>query len=149
MLGNIFGAFGALGRLLPGYIQGERQAIQDNWQDLQNYNQTQAGQIQNAFDENVLDDRIDMMGFQRDNAANQANNLYMQTMLQQAMFPNMLQGSVNSAEWLPYIMPAQQMSQYGQLMYPWMNNLGMITGMWPGQQQQSANNPMNLPSSQR
>lgn len=48
---NLGGIFGALGRMLPGYMQGERQAIADNWQDLQNYNTVQAGQIQNAFQE--------------------------------------------------------------------------------------------------
>lgn len=149
MLGNIFGAFGALGRLLPGFMQGERQAIQDNWQDLQSYNQAQQGQIQNAFDENVLDDRIQIMGFNRDNAENQANNLFMQTMLQQAMFPNMLQGSVNASEWLPMVMPTQQMASFGQLTYPWWGGgLGAATGLWPNQQQGFVN-PAYLPSSQR
>lgn len=48
---NIGGIFGSMGRILPGYVQGERQAIADNWQDLNQYNQVQSGQIRNAFDE--------------------------------------------------------------------------------------------------
>ena len=56
---------GALGRLLPGYMQGERQAIQDNWNDLNQYNKVQAGQLQNMFDENVMQDRMNMV---KDNA---------------------------------------------------------------------------------
>lgn len=48
---NLGGIFGSIGRMLPGYMQGERQAIADNWRDLQNYNAVQAGQIQNAFQE--------------------------------------------------------------------------------------------------
>ena len=54
-----------VGRLLPGYMQGERQAIQDNWNDLNQYNKVQAGQLQNMFDENVMPDR---MNIAKDNA---------------------------------------------------------------------------------
>ena len=54
-----------VGRLLPGYMQGERQAIQDNWNDLNQYNKAQAGQLQNMFDENVMPDRIQIA---KDNA---------------------------------------------------------------------------------
>lgn len=48
---NLGGIFGAIGRMLPGYIQGREQAIQSNWNDLNQYNQTLAGQLQNAFNE--------------------------------------------------------------------------------------------------
>lgn len=51
---------GALSSLLPGYIQGRRQAIQDNWQDLQNYNNIQQGQLNNAFTEATWQPRLDM-----------------------------------------------------------------------------------------
>ena len=57
-LGGLFQSFG---RLLPGYMQGERQAIQDNWNDLNQYNKVQAGQLQNMFDENAMRDRLNMM----------------------------------------------------------------------------------------
>lgn len=52
---------GALSSLLPGYIQGRRQAIADNWQDLQNYNNIQAGQLSNAFTEAAWQPRFDML----------------------------------------------------------------------------------------
>ena len=58
---SFLGALGSLGRLLPGYMQGERQAIQDNWNDLNQYNKVQAGQLQNMFDENAMRDRLNMM----------------------------------------------------------------------------------------
>lgn len=48
---NLGGIFGAIGRMLPGYIQGREMAIQSNWNDLNQYNQTLAGQLQNAFNE--------------------------------------------------------------------------------------------------
>ena len=57
-LGGLFQSFG---RLLPGYMQGERQAVQDNWNDLNQYNKVQAGQLQNMFDENAMRDRLNMM----------------------------------------------------------------------------------------
>ena len=55
---NFLGALGAIGRLLPGYVQGERQAIQDNWSDLNNYNTTQAGQLENAYTEATFQPRV-------------------------------------------------------------------------------------------
>lgn len=58
---SFLGALGAVGKLLPGYMQGERQAIQDNWNDLNQYNKAQAGQLQNMFDENAMRDRLNMM----------------------------------------------------------------------------------------
>ena len=57
-LGGLFQSFG---RLLPGYMQGERQAVQDNWNDLNQYNKVQAGQLQNMFDENVMRPRMNMV----------------------------------------------------------------------------------------
>lgn len=61
-LGGLFQSFG---RLLPGYMQGERQAVQDNWMDLNQYNKVQAGQLQNMFDENAMPDRWQIL---KDNA---------------------------------------------------------------------------------
>lgn len=58
---SFLGALGAVGRLLPGYMQGERQAIQDNWNDLNQYNKAQAGQLQNMFDENAMRDRLQIL----------------------------------------------------------------------------------------
>lgn len=58
---SFLGALGAVGRLLPGYMQGERQAVQDNWNDLNQYNKVQAGQLQNMFDENVMRPRMQMV----------------------------------------------------------------------------------------
>lgn len=69
-LGGLFQSFG---RLLPGYMQGERQAVQDNWNDLNQYNKAQAGQLQNMFDENAMKHRLNILqdraieeGYQRE-----------------------------------------------------------------------------------
>ena len=47
---NFFGMLGQIGRMLPGYVDGRRMAIADNWQDQSNYNQNLHGQMRNAFD---------------------------------------------------------------------------------------------------
>lgn len=44
-----FGFLGNLSRALPGYIEGQRQAIQDNWQDLKNWNEVYSGQLGNMY----------------------------------------------------------------------------------------------------
>ena len=40
---------GGVLQLTPGYMEGRQQAIKDNWQDLSNYNQVRAGQMNNAL----------------------------------------------------------------------------------------------------
>lgn len=56
---------GSLGRALPGYVQGQQQAVKDNWQDLSNYNSVQAGQLQNALDESLFNPRLQMFDDQQ------------------------------------------------------------------------------------
>lgn len=97
-LGGLFQSFG---RLLPGYMQGERQAIQDNWNDLNQYNKVQAGQLQNMFDENAMRHRLNILqdraieeGYQREAMGDdllvknwQLPLMYLQTGSQTANWP--------------------------------------------------------------
>lgn len=62
-----FSFLGALGSLFPGYIQGQRMANQDNWQDLMNWNNVQAGQQSNLFTEATWQPRLNIAW---DNALN-------------------------------------------------------------------------------
>lgn len=55
---NFGSLFGAVGHALPGFIEGERAAVQDNWRDLNQYNQVQAGQLENAWTEATWDPRL-------------------------------------------------------------------------------------------
>lgn len=55
-----FSFLGGLAGLLPGYLQGQRMANQDNWQDLMNYNQAQSGQLSNMFTGATWQPRINM-----------------------------------------------------------------------------------------
>lgn len=129
---------GAISSLLPGYIQGRKQAIQDNWQDLQNYNNVQAGQLSNAFTSDTWQQRIDMMN---DAAINSGLNTWlngMNTAIHAAYFPGQLtQGQVWS-QWAPAL------TQQGQMLQYMANQLGMRNPMMlfrSRQQPQSATNP--------
>lgn len=53
--------FAAIGRALPGFVEGERMAIQDNWTDLNQYNKVQAGQLENAFTEQTFNPRTQIV----------------------------------------------------------------------------------------
>lgn len=56
--GNLFAA---IGRALPGFVEGERMAVQDNWNDLNQYNKVQAGQLENAFTEQTFNPRMQIV----------------------------------------------------------------------------------------
>lgn len=43
--------------LFGGYLRGRQAAIDDNWTDLNQFNQVLGGQMQNAFDQQVMADR--------------------------------------------------------------------------------------------
>lgn len=80
----------ALGRVLPGYVNGYRMAISDNWGDLNNYNKVQAGQLENMFNEQTMPYR---MSIAQDAALNSQlgyENNYNNYQLSLARLPGML-----------------------------------------------------------
>lgn len=133
---------GAISSLLPGYVQGRRQAIQDNWQDLQNYNNIQAGQFSNAFTAATWQPRLDIMGDTAIRSGLGTINDGMNTAIHAAYLPGQLtQGQVWS-QWAPALTNQGQMLQYmanqamGQMA---MNNPMMLFRNM--QQPNSATNP--------
>lgn len=126
---------GALSSLLPGYIQGRRQAIQDNWQDLQNYNNIQAGQQANAFTEATWQPRLDMF---YDNA--RLNNLRllqggMGTALMAAGFPRQYWNAQMGNMYGPAIDNMNYMAQLRAYQLGLSNNPGeLLQRMRPEQQ---------------
>ena len=44
--------------LFSSYIQGRRNAIQDNWTDLKDYNEVLKGQLSNAYDMETFDSKV-------------------------------------------------------------------------------------------
>lgn len=65
----------------PGYIQGRQQAIKDNWTDLNQLNQVQAGQLNNLFNASTFDDRWNMSRDQRLASTRNLQNLLNQGVL--------------------------------------------------------------------
>lgn len=100
--------FAAIGRALPGFYEGRQQAIQDNWKDLENYNNVQAGQLSNAWTEATWEDRLTNVHNQRLNNSLQLGNSALNFNVRQALQPYFL-GQAQMAQGLqPY--------QYGLLM---------------------------------
>lgn len=105
-----FSFLGGLASLLPGYIQGQRMANQDNWQDLMNYNQVQSGQLANAFTEGTWQDRLNMFHNERANSDyNRLGNLY-DFMYKSWAFPGNIASVMNQTLYAPQISAMQQMA---------------------------------------
>lgn len=84
---NFGSIFSAVGRALPGYVEGERMAMEDNWRDLNEYNKVQAGQLQNAWDVATWTPRLTNVRLNTENnAINRERNL-MQMGLDTARYP--------------------------------------------------------------
>ena len=127
---NIFGAFG---RLLPGYVQGERQAIQDNWQDLSNYNSVQAGQIQNAWNESIFNPSLSMVYDQMLASEMGLLNNGMDLLVNQMAFP----GRLGQAGAFSAYGPLAQAGAYAEMMQNWQfpDYLGQAANPGVAQQQ--------------
>lgn len=93
--------FGSIGRILPGYVEGQRNAITDNWKDLQNYNAVQQGQLANAFTEATFGNNVDM----HYDARNLSRLNYLQSeanhALWEQMFPNRARAAISESEAWP------------------------------------------------
>lgn len=109
---SLAGLMAGLGRMAPGYMNGYRQAITDNWQDLQNYNNVQAGQIGNAFNERVFDDAVAGYDAGAINAANNALLGSMTTAERVAGFPMRMQNIAIHGYWDPQILNAGQQGAF-------------------------------------
>lgn len=84
---NFGSIFSAVGRALPGYVEGERMAMEDNWRDLNEYNRVQAGQLENAWNVATWTPRLTNVRLNTENnAINRERNL-MQMGLDTARYP--------------------------------------------------------------
>lgn len=96
--------FAAVGRALPGYVEGHRAAVRDNWNDLNQYNRVQAGQFDNAWTEETWDDRLANVRMQRDNNALGLVRNAMVTGLDVAAYPGMYQQRASMSANMPWLM---------------------------------------------
>lgn len=112
---------GALSRTLPGYMQGERQAVQDNWADLNQYNQVQAGQLNNMWTEATWQPRLDMM---YDSAWNSKFNTFgnmLDLNTKWAWHPAAVYQGQAVSQMAPYNAPLQAQLQYQTLLQAMRN----------------------------
>lgn len=59
-----FGSFlGQVGRVLPGYVEGYRNAVKDNWSDMANYNTVEKGQIDNLYNMVTFGNDVDRSNY--------------------------------------------------------------------------------------
>lgn len=125
----MFNIFGAIGRMLPGYMEGERTAIKDNWNDLNQYSDVQAKQISNLFSEATFNPKVNM---QYDAAAQSLMNteqIGMQNELMQAMHPGNLEAAAITGSFQPYFAGVNALMR---ARYPWLAYGGGFGGMYGG-----------------
>lgn len=136
------------GQLMPSFLQGYRAAREDNWDDLNQYNKVQAGQIQNAWSEAIFEPNLNMVW---DNAAVSAMNRDtsgLNYQVRQAAHPGLMQAQITRSYAMPWIAAAQNAALLQQTMNPamWGGGYSMMPqgggmgfgGMMPGYMQQLA-----------
>ena len=150
--------------LFTSYINGRRQAVADNWQDLSNYNHILAGQLNNAFNMATFDPRVRsteavaqsneqanaLGGAQTDQALDQIAaqkklgipNLYAGAQAADLAFKQNLYNYYAKNMNNPYAAALLfGMPQYGQ---PGLNGQNVLNGQ-PGQTNYDPNNPTGAP----
>lgn len=98
-----FSFLGALASLLPGYINGQRMANQDNWNDLNQYNQVQQGQQANMYTAATWNDRLNMYHNAATNSGLSLMNNGMQTLANYYHFPGLLNTQMVNDYYAPYM----------------------------------------------
>lgn len=126
----MFEFLGALGGVLPGYQQGQQQAVSDNWSDLLKYNQAQAGQLQNAFDEFVMPFRRNI--FQDQAVLSDINKRQAGMALSQAamLHPGIMERNIRRAQMMPTI-EEQKTAAILRLLEGMDNTGGALPGIAP------------------
>lgn len=112
----MFNFLGAIGSMLPGYIEGRERAINANWNDLNQYSGVQAKQLENLFTEATFNPRVLM---QREAAAQSrmaTEQAGMQNELMQAGHPGALEAAAITGNFAPYLATQNAMLQ---ALYPY------------------------------
>lgn len=140
---NIFGAIGQLGRILPGYTDGYRSAISDNWNDLNQYNQVQNGQIGNAFMEATFNPRVNMQYHQAAMSGMGVEQAARNNALGWTLHPYQMQAAATHGPMLPAL---AGMTDFTQI----INFLTAMRGLGgAGQQQTAAPGRVAAPATQQ
>ena len=134
------GFFSSLGQLLPGYTEGRQEAIEDNWNDMNQFNQVLAGQTENAFNLETFDERARMMRDAAERSYYGALNDAMTLQLNQAYQPMRMTYATMASRYAPetaaFINDAQR-NQADWISQYWGNPTGAMQAMdinsmmWP------------------
>lgn len=62
-IGQLGSFIGSMARILPGYVEGFRNAVADNWNDLKSNNAVQEGQINNLFNMATFGNDVDRSNY--------------------------------------------------------------------------------------
>lgn len=118
---NFGSLLGAVSRVLPGYMEGERQAVRDNWQDLQNYNNVQMGQLGNLFLEGTMPQRFQMFNDQANRSGMTVLNDLYNLGIQRAWAPARMYEGMAASMYAPYTAPLNARAQLQALMMGFNN----------------------------
>lgn len=110
----MFNVLGAIGALLPGYMEGHRKAVQDNWNDLNQYNNVQKGQLDNMWTEDTYDMRYKNMAYNTTDSFMKTLENLRQTRLAEAQFGGQYAAAALRGQYLPALEQARIRSTYGQ-----------------------------------
>lgn len=119
--------------LFTPYLNGRRQAIADNWQDLSNYNTVQQNQLSNLIDLGTLSADINKAYEDTDQVALQnLSNQYQLDMLAR-LYPYILSNNIRNLTMVPQLIP------------PANTGAGTGTGTGTGRTPPNTNNVPPLP----
>ena len=107
--------------LFTSYINGRRQAVADNWQDLSNYNQIAAGQLNNAFNMATFDPRVRIAESQAQ--LGEQNNALGGALTDQALAQIALQNKKN----IPDLSTSAQATGFNYQQALYNHNIRMLT----------------------
>lgn len=107
--------------LFTSYINGRRQAVADNWQDLSNYNHVLAGQLNNAFNMETFDPRVRIAESQAQ--LGEQNNALGGAMTDQALAQIALQNKKN----IPDLSTSAQATGFNYQQALYNHNIRMLT----------------------
>lgn len=99
--------FSAIGRMLPGFVEGERMAVKDNWDDLKNYNDVQSGQLENAWTEATWNPRLANVWFNALNNAFAVEESRRNNALRWQEFPGLMDAAATRAKYGGDVQAAQ------------------------------------------
>lgn len=128
---NFGSLFTAIGRALPGYIEGRQKAVEDNWNDLNQYNKVQAGQLQNAWTEATWDPALTNVWLQMVNNTMATANSGMSTAERVAQHPGRMTGAYLYSDWAG---PLYARMYEGMMRNPNAAAAMGVGGMYPGYQ---------------